>query len=453
MFSDTSAHLVLWLDGTGSCIPQPAREPSRFYRILAVMIMAWWYLVIASSAVMAAYTQAFLDAFSSLGIDPWAGIEMDVAWGHTTLRFGLHRPSVTGPRVCTSLRQDTPTRMQVLSHAGLSPDQLLGAIAGQFPDLSDTWADGGWQLCAIDATRGHSRDRSLMHPCYILIQVDDYWAFNHRPHGLLEPVLGSRDLSFPCVLPQMINFPVLQAFLAPLLPQGLSCLSLHMWHNGAAVDYQLVNCFNGFFVQVTVGVNSILLDNIWLAAPLIIPQLHIDHVVLADSQLLQVTAFVPGGDTLISSRSLTMIEKRNRVFTILDSMLRQRFTDMRYVGFLLLTAHPSSKWMDPAFSPQKEKVVVVYSEEVLQGSASVLLRLSLPPHDAEGAIYVRRRLRLRYLIRQLGISPLCGDDGDECLCYVNGMSLPMIGKQWKTLPLYIAGDSLWRTQRRQNWSR
>ena len=74
------------------------------------------------------------------------------------LTIGLHRPSVTGPifvyRVCTSFRQDAPTRMQVLSHAGLSPDQLLGAIAGQFPDLSDTWADGGWQLCAIDATRG-----------------------------------------------------------------------------------------------------------------------------------------------------------------------------------------------------------------------------------------------------------------------------------------------------------
>ena len=198
-----------------------------------------------------------------------------------------------------------------------------------------------------------------------------------------------------------------------------------MWHNGAAVDYQLVNCFNGFFVQVTVDVNSILMDNIWLAAPLIIPQLHIDQVVLTDPQLLQVTAFVPGGDTLISSRSLTMIEKRNRVFTILDSTprQRQRFTDMRNVGFLLLTAHPSSKWMDPAFSPQNEKVVVVYSDEVLQGSASVLLRLSLPPHDAEGAIYVRRRLRLRYLIRQLGISPLCGDVGDECLCYVNGMEL------------------------------
>ena len=189
-----------------------------------------------TSMISAAYTQAFLDAFASLGIEPWAGIEMDVAWGQTTLRFGLHRPSVTGPifvyRVCTALRHDTPTRMQVLSHADLSPDQLLSAIAGQHPDLRDTWADGGWQLCTIDATRGHSRDWSLMHPCYILIQADDYWVFNHRPHGLLELVLGSLDLSFPCVLPQMINFPVLQAFLSPLLPHGLSCLSLQMWHNG-----------------------------------------------------------------------------------------------------------------------------------------------------------------------------------------------------------------------------
>ena len=153
--------------------------------------------MVACPAAMAAFTQAFLEAFSNLGLDPWAGIEMDVAWGHTTVRFGLHRPSVTGPifvyRVCTSLRLDTPSRTQVLSHAGLSPDQLLGTIAGQFPDLRDTWTQGGWQLCAIDATRGHSRDRSLMHPCYILIHVDDYWAFNHRPHGLLELVLGSRQ--------------------------------------------------------------------------------------------------------------------------------------------------------------------------------------------------------------------------------------------------------------------
>ena len=82
-----------------------------------------------TSVVAAAYTRAFLDAFASLGIEPWAGIEMDVAWGQTTLRFGLHRPSVTGPifvySVCTALRQDTPTRMQVLSHADLSLTSYL----------------------------------------------------------------------------------------------------------------------------------------------------------------------------------------------------------------------------------------------------------------------------------------------------------------------------------------
>ena len=54
------------------------------------MNLAWWYLVTTTSVVAAAYTQAFLDAFASLGIEPWAGIEMDVAWGQTTLRFGLH---------------------------------------------------------------------------------------------------------------------------------------------------------------------------------------------------------------------------------------------------------------------------------------------------------------------------------------------------------------------------
>ena len=286
-----------------------------------------------------------------------------------------------------------------------------------------TWAEGGWHLTAIDATRGHSRDRSLMHPCYVLIHSDDYWAFNQRPHGLVELVLGNRDLSFPCVLPQMIHFPVFQVFLAPLLPRELTCLTLHVWHNGDALDYRLVNCFDGFFVQVTVEINSILMDNIFLAAPLIIPQMHIDQLVWPDPQLLQVTAYVPGGDTLISSRSITIIQRRDRAYAVLDTVLRQRLPDMMYVGFLLLTAHPSSKWFDPTFCPQREKVVVVYSDELLQGAASVLLRLSLSPHDAEGAIYVRRRLRLRYLIRQLGLSPLCGEDGGNCLCYINSLEL------------------------------
>ena len=53
----------------------------------------------------------------------------------------------------------------------------------------------------------------------------------------------------------------------------------------------------------------------------------------------------------------------------------------------------------------------------------LLLRLSLSPHDEEGAIYVQRRLRLRMLVRQLGLSPLCGQDGENCLCFVNDIEL------------------------------
>ena len=118
-----------------------------------------------------------------------------------------------------------------------------------------------------------------------------------------------------------------------------------------------------------------------------------------------------------------MVQRRDRVFAVLDTVLRQRFPDMLHVGFEILTIHPSAKWLDATFSPHKEKEVIVYSNEFLRQAAAVLLQLSLPPHDAEGAIYVPRRLRLSGLVRQLEVSPLCGQDGDNCLCYINGIEL------------------------------
>ncbi len=82
------------------------------------MMVAAWKVVLLCSCVLAAYTDEFLQAFSNLGLDQWTGIEMDVAWGHVTSQYGLHRPSVTGPifvyRVCTTLRWTTPPRVQIL---------------------------------------------------------------------------------------------------------------------------------------------------------------------------------------------------------------------------------------------------------------------------------------------------------------------------------------------------
>ena len=394
---------------------------------LGAMMVTAVKTFLLGSTVLAAYTDEFLRAFNNLGLDQWAGIEMDVAWGHATSRYGLHRPSIAGPifvyRVCTHPPGALPPRVQILTHENLSPDQVLSAIAGQFPDLRNTWAEETWHVVTIDSTRGHSRDRSLMHPCYVLIHADDYWAFNQRPHGLVELVLGDRDLSFPCILPQMINFPIVQAFLAPLVPGRLDCVTIDVWYNGAALDFSLVNCFDGFFVQVTVRCCRSLLDNIMAAAPITVPQLHVDSLVLPDSQFLQATAHVPGGDTLISSRSASSVDRRDRVYAVLHTLLRQRFPDMLHVGFEILKVHPSSTWLDPTFGPQKEKVVVVYTDEVLRRNAAVLLRLSFPPYEEEGAIYTMRRLRLSALVRQLGLSPLCGHDGDNCLCFVNGNEL------------------------------
>ena len=53
----------------------------------------------------------------------------------------------------------------------------------------------------------------------------------------------------------------------------------------------------------------------------------------------------------------------------------------------------------------------------------MLLRFSFPPCEEEGAIYTLRRLRLYALVSQLGLSSLCGQDGDNCLCYINGIEL------------------------------
>ena len=50
-------------------------------------------------------------------------------------------------------------------------------------------------------------------------------------------------------------------------------MTMNVQFNGA-LDFRLVNCFDGFFVQVTVSCCQTLLDNIVTAAPLSVPQLH-----------------------------------------------------------------------------------------------------------------------------------------------------------------------------------
>ena len=96
---------------------------------------------------------------------------------------------------------------------------------------------------------------------------------------------------------------------------------------------------------------------------------------------------------------------------------------MAHVGFNVVKVHPSSSMLDPILRSQKEKVVTVYTDDVLRLNAVVLLHLRFPPYDEEGAIYTLRRLRLHALIGQLGLEVVCGQHGDNCLCYINGIEL------------------------------
>ena len=121
--------------------------------------------------------------------------------------------------------------------------------------------------------------------------------------------------------------------------------------------------------------------------------------------------------------SASVADRRDRVFAVLQTILRQRFPDMAHVGFNVVKVHPSCSMLDPLPRSQKEKVVTVYTDDVLRLNAVVLLHLKFPPYDEEGAIYTLRRLRLHTLIGQLGLEALCGQNGDSCLCYINGIEL------------------------------
>ena len=153
-------------------------------------------------------------------------------------------------------------------------------------------------------------------------------------------------------------------------------------------------------------------------APLIVGTLHIDMDVMPDTSLVRVTTYMPGGNTLISSRLLTVTCMRTVMEVCALGELRRRFGDLRLVGFRVVPVHPAVSWNAPILT-----TILVYEDGALQLDAVVLLRLHLPPFFGEGAIYCPRRLRKRDLVAQLGLEIPCTVNGSACMCYVNSVEL------------------------------
>ena len=366
---------------------------------------------------------AFLQAFNRLGLAQWEGIEEDLAWGHATCLMGLARPSTDGPiyiyRAPVLPGRLSPTRVQLLVTTSSSPLPLLSDLASQFDDLADPVQCEPWRLISLDTSRGRSRNRELHHPCYILVDFRAFRSFGFRPHGVIEVVLGQDEFSFPTVLPSAVNVVSLGEFLAPLMPTGLPGLQWQAWMNGELVTLDLIECQEGFFLQVQVWCGLTLMQNMGVAAPLITGTLHFDMDAMIDTSLVRVTTYIPGGNTLCSSRVLSVICPRTMQETCTLGELRSRFRDLREVDFRLILAHPVIIWHEPILTLNRERMVLRYEDVVLRLDAVVLLRLHLPPYKGEGAIYCPRVLRKRELLAQLGISISSG----ECKCYANGAEL------------------------------
>ena len=174
--------------------------------------------------------------------------------------------------------------------------------------------------------------------------------------------MGTEEFSFPTVLPIAVNVVVLGDFLAPLLLTGLQGLQWQAWLNGELLGLPLVTCQEGFFMQVHVWCGPTLMQNLMVAAPLIVDTLHIDTDVMPDTSLARVTTHIPGGNTLTSSRVLTVTCMRTVMETCALGELRRRFIDLRLVGFQVVPVHPAASWNAPILTTDKEKMVLVYED-------------------------------------------------------------------------------------------
>ena len=140
----------------------------------------------------------------------------------------------------------------------------------------------------------------------MLVDFRAFRSFGLRPHGVMEVVRGQEEFSFPTVLPVAVNVVSLGEFLAPWLLTGLPGLQWQAWINGDLVGLALIACQEGFFLQVQVWCGPTLMQNMVVAAPLLSGALHFDMDAIADTSLVRVAIYIPGGNTLTSSRVLTV---------------------------------------------------------------------------------------------------------------------------------------------------
>ena len=132
----------------------------------------------------------------------------------------------------------------------MPPAVILEDIARVYRDIGDQWSALTWWLCRIHESSVLSAMPILGYANYVLVLENEYVNLGRRPHGLMELVCGDDSYLFPTVLPEWLNWPLLQAFLEPISHCNHFGMGMMGFYNGDRLSQRLVQCNSGFFVQV-----------------------------------------------------------------------------------------------------------------------------------------------------------------------------------------------------------
>ena len=298
-------------------------------------------------------------------------------------------------------------------------ERIVDDIIGWFDDLRDRWPQVEWWVRRVHGASASSSMPLLQHVNYVLISGDDFHAFANNPHGLME--LGFEEPQLcTTVLPRLLNLPILRTFLAPLwagIPVGIT---VRAFLNGVALAHQLVACDSGFgfYLRVTWEGNTYLMAQ--LSSHTL--QLHRPPTIVTGAYIHNrgTTVFIPGGNTLIMSRKVTLIGPNND--RDIEGALRRRFPDLAQDNFGIGQVHSSYYLVEPVARPGwlVQLVIPIVEDD---NTPVVLFKAVLSTYEGLGAIYVPPIINKYILITDTGLDIVCGPQGELCACYHNG--LPM----------------------------
>ena len=288
-------------------------------------------------------------------------------WNDAEATYGICRPGVNDDAVYVH-RQTTerfaiaPDEWELIPVGhNIPPAVILEDVARVYRDIGDQWRALTWWLCRVHEPSGLSTMPMLRYANYVLVLENDYVNLDRRPHGLLELVCGGDSYLFPTVLPEWLNWPLLQAFLEPISHCNHFGMGMVGYYNGERLSQRLQQCGSGFFVQVHYISTVFFLRELLHSARVQANTLHVTAVHQASRRVRWSAVFIAGGASLIASRYYETVDFHERREIIGE--LRRRFPDLATINFDLVPVHPSMSDIDLVANFARQRFVLVSFEE------------------------------------------------------------------------------------------